>query len=76
MPSAAYQQKMDAARPTAVNLHWALTQVMTTANHMTAAACLGKTKILEKQAIAMQHEDVAIIPHYPLMGRRIIEIYE
>ena len=53
-------RKMDAARPTAVNLHWALTQVMTTANHMTAAAAWEITKILEKQAIAMQHEDVAI----------------
>jgi len=53
-------KKMDAARPTAVNLHWALTQVMTTANHMTAAAAWEITKILEKQAIAMQHEDVAI----------------
>lgn len=53
-------KKMDAARPTAVNLHWALSQVMTTVNHMTAATAWEITKVLEKQAIAMQHEDVSI----------------
>lgn len=51
---------LDAARPTAVNLHWALTQMMACARQHEADGAEAVTAVLEEKAIAIHEADVAI----------------
>ena len=53
-------QDLDAARPTAVNLHWALTQMMVCARQHEADGAEAVTAVLEEKAIAIHEADVAI----------------
>lgn len=53
-------QDLDAARPTAVNLHWALTQMMACARQHEADGAEAVTAVLEEKAIAIHEADVAI----------------
>ena len=51
---------LDAARPTAVNLHWALTQMMACARQHEADGAEATTAALEEKAVAIHKADIAI----------------
>ena len=53
-------QQLDAARPTAVNLHWALQQMWQCAEKLSDADEHTRLMKLEEKALALQREDVAI----------------
>lgn len=51
---------LDAAWPTAVNLHWALTQMMACARQHEADGAEATTAALEEKAVAIHKADIAI----------------
>jgi methylthioribose-1-phosphate isomerase len=64
--------ELDAARPTAVNLHWALNRLMKTINNSNASTVSSIVDTVEMLACTMQKEDVAINSAISEFGAKLL----